>query len=334
MTPLRICVVGAGAVGGFLAARMADAGLAMSVLARGATLAAIRADGLILESANGNTVAKVPASEDAADLGPQDCVILATKQQSIPGLAGALAPLLGPGTIVVPAINGVPWWFFHRFGGPLDGTRLESVDPQGRTWVALPPERVVGCVVHIAASTPAPGRIRHGGGERFILGEPSRASSPRLDRVISAFARAGLEPQASDFIQRDIWEKLWGNATYNAISALTRATADRIGGDPRVRRLAIGMMGEIADVGRRIGIESRMTPDERIAIADRLGAFKTSMLQDLENGRTLEIDGLNGALAEIAGRLGVQTPLLDTVHALIRLKAEVAGLYPRTGDAS
>lgn len=327
---MRFCIYGAGAVGGFLAFRLAQAGNEVAVVARGAHLAAIRNEGLGLETREGGlSRLRLAASDDPAALGPQDCVILAVKQPALPEIAGRLAPLLGPETLVVPAINGIPWWFFDGFGGPLAGTSLCAVDPAGLTARHIDARRVIGCVVHIAGSVGAPGVIRHGFGERFILGEPSGRMTPRLAQLSEAMIAAGLRAEQTAEIQRAIWAKLWGNITYNPISALTRATSRQMQDDPLIMELFRGVMIEVAEIGRRIGIEIGMTPDERIAIARQLGDFKTSMLQDLEAGRALEIDGLVSAVIEIAEKVAVPAPLTRALLGLTRLLAANLGLGRR-----
>ncbi|MCW5750446.1 MAG: 2-dehydropantoate 2-reductase [Alphaproteobacteria bacterium] len=324
---MKFCIYGAGAVGGFLAFRLAQAGHRVAVVARGAHLAAIIEQGLGLQTRDGR-LARLPieASDDPARFGPQDCVILAVKQPALPAIAGRLASLLDEETMVVPAINGVPWWFFDGFGGPLAGSSLRAVDPDGETARNIEGRRIVGCVVHIAASMQAPGVIRHGFGERFILGEPSGRMTERLARLAAAMAEAGLRAEQTAEIQRAVWAKLWGNITYNPISALTRASSVQMQDDPLIMELFRGMMVEVAEIGRRIGIEVGMTPDERIAIARQLGDFKTSMLQDLEAGRALELDGLVGAVIEIAEKLGQAAPLTRAVLGLTRLMAANLGL--------
>lgn len=329
---MKICIYGAGAVGGFLAYRLAEAGLDVSIIARGAQLDAIRHRGLTLETGSGRSSRRIPASADAGDLGSQDYVFLASKQHAIPAIAPRLAPLLKDDTAVVPAINGVPWWFFNGFGGAFAGAALASVDPDGAMARHVSPERVIGCVVHLSSSNPAPGVIWHGFGERFILGEPSRQLTPRLQRLAAAMSAAGLKAEVSREIQRDIWVKLWGNITFNPVSALTRATSLKLINDPLMIDLFKAMMAEVMTVGRAIGIEIGMTPEARIAIARELGDFKTSMLQDLEARRPLEIDGLIGVVVEIADRLAIPVPQTKAVLALVRSMAIQAGLYNKPGE--
>lgn len=325
---MRIAIYGAGAVGGYLAVRLHGAGHDVSAVARGATLDAIRAHGVRLHSADGDAVARVPASADPAALGAQDLVVLAVKAPALPEVARGIGPLLGPETAVLTAMNGVPWWFFDGFGGALAGTRLESVDPGGAVAAAIPGSRVVGCVVHGAWTTPAPGLVRHVTGRRFIVGAPDGRDGPRLRRIAEALRSAGLEIEVSARIQVDVWYKLWGNMTVNPVSAITGATCDRILDDPAVRRLCLGAMAEAARVGARIGCDIRESGEDRLEITRRLGAFKTSMLQDVEAGRPVELDALVAAVREIAERLGEPTPLVDALLGLARLHARVRGLYP------
>jgi 2-dehydropantoate 2-reductase len=331
---LKICVVGAGAIGGFLGARLAlDAGNAVTALARRATLVALRDHGWRLHQ-DGELLhapAAAPA-DDARELGPQDLVIIAVKSQALPALAPALTPLLSPDTIVLPAMNGVPWWFGVGVA-PLGERPLESVDPGGRIAAALPVRHVVGCVVHAAASVSEPGVTSHRMGRGLIIGEPRGGSSARTSQLGETLARAGFEVTCSERIRYDIWYKLWGNMTMNPVSALTGATTDRLLDDDLVRTFCAGAMREAAAVGARIGCDVRESADDRQAVTRRLGVFKTSMLQDVEASRTLELDALVGAVREIGRRVGIATPMIDALFGLTRLFGQVHGLYPqhRTG---
>ncbi|MGI5242355.1 2-dehydropantoate 2-reductase [Dactylosporangium sp. CA-139066] len=308
----RVCVVGAGAVGAVFGARIAGP---LSVLARGATLAALRERGWSLDGA----ARPVTASDEAADLGEQDVVILTVKAHALPALAPALKPLLGPDTIVVPALNGVPWWFFPD-------RALRSVDPDGTVAAVIDRSRVIGCVVHLSAAVTAPGEARLAAGNGLILGEPGGGSSARLDAVAGLLA--GFDVTLSADVRRDVWYKLWGNMTVNPISALTGATADRILDDPLVNGFAHAVMREAAAIGARIGCPIEQSPADRNAVTRRLGAFKTSMLQDAEAGRPLELDAMLSAVREIAEAEGVPTPSLDALLGLARLAARERGLYP------
>ncbi|CAJ0878877.1 hypothetical protein R1479_02488 [Ralstonia mannitolilytica] len=323
----RICIVGAGAVGGYLGAKLALADQPVNVLARGATLQALQAEGLRLtEDCNTRSV-PVHASDDAHALGVQDVVIVAVKAPAMESVAQTIGPLIGPETAVVVAMNGVPWWFFDRHG-PLEGLRLQSVDPHGRIAQAIPTRNVLGCVVHLTCSTTAPGHVRHGFGKRLILGEPAGGTSPRLDAVSSIFERAGLQIERSEAIQRDIWFKLWGNMTMNPVSVLTGATCDRILDDPQVSAFCLAIMEEAKAIGARIGCPIEQSGEERSAVTRQLGAFKTSMLQDAEAGRgPLEIDALVASVREIGQHVGVPTPQIDALLGLVRLHAQTRGLY-------
>ena len=332
---MRIGIVGLGAVGGFLGARLAASGAAeVCALARGATLAAVRARGLTLleRDADGverTTTAAVRVADDPAALGPQDLVIVAVKTTALAEVAPRIAPMLGDRTALLSAMNGVPWWFFEGLGGRPAGLALDSVDPGGAVGAALPASRVLGAVTHLSASTPEPGVVRHGQGRRLIVGEPSGASTPRLERVVGVLRAAGFEAEASARIQRDVWFKLWGNMTMNPVSAITGATGDRLLDDPLVRGFLSQAMREAAEVGARIGLPIDIDPEERHAVTRRLGAFRTSMLQDIEAGRPVELDALVGAVREIAQALGVATPTIDGLLGLARLHARVRGLYPQ-----
>jgi len=327
---VKICVVGAGAIGGFLGTRLAlDAGNAVSALARGATLVSLRDHGWRLHQ-NGELLdaPAAAASDDARDLGSQDLVILALKSQSLPALAPALTPLLSPETVVLPAMNGVPWWFGAGIAA-LEGRPLESVDPGGGIAAALPMRHVVGCVVHAAASVSEPGVTAHRMGRGLIIGEPTGSQSARVARLGETLTRSGFEVTLSARIRYDIWYKLWGNMTMNPVSALTGATTDRVLDDELVRAFCAAAMQEAAAVGARIGCEVRESPDDRQAVTRKLGVFKTSMLQDVEASRSLELDALVGAVREIGQRVGVRTPMIDAILGLTRLFGQVHGLYPQ-----
>jgi 2-dehydropantoate 2-reductase len=323
----RVCVAGAGAVGGLIAARLAAAGESVSVLARGAHLRAIRDEGLLLEDGDSRTVVKIVASDDAAALDRQDILFVALKAHSLRDAAASLAPLVGPDTLIVPAMNGVPWWFFHRFGGKLAGTRLDAVDPKGEIACTLPPEQVLGAVVHLSSTTPAPGVIRRGKGNLLLVGDLSGEESPRLAKVIATLGKAGFDARATREIQREVWLKLWGNMNMNPISALTGSTADVVYDDPLTLALVREMMNEAAAVGAALGIDMGMSVDERIAVTRQLGVFKTSMLQDFEAGRTPEIDAILAAPCEIGGRLGIPMPWSKTVLGLVRQRARNSRSY-------
>lgn len=292
---MRIAIVGAGAIGGWLGAKLATAGHEVSVLARGATLGALLIHGFRLIEDGHETSAAVVASDDPAELGPQDLVIVAVKGPAMRTVASAVAALLGPDTTVLPAMNGVPWWFFSGARGPLAGTVLESVDPGGTIARLIPADRIVGCIVHAACATCEPGRVVHRMGRELIVGEPSGEATPRLVSVASVLGDAGFEVTPSDRIQYGIWYKLWGNMTMNPVSALTGATADRILDDPLVCGFILQVMAEAAEVGARIGAPITESSEDRCGVTRKLGAFRTSMLQDAEAGRPMEIDALLSA---------------------------------------
>jgi 2-dehydropantoate 2-reductase len=325
----RVCVAGAGAVGGLIAGRLAAAGENVSVLARGAHLRAIRDEGLLLEDGDARTVAKIVASDDPVALDKQDILLVAFKAHSLRDAAASLAPLVGPDTLIVPAMNGVPWWFFHGFGGKLAGKRLDAVDPKGEIARVLPPEQVLGAVVHLSSTMPAPGVIRRGKGNLLLVGELSRTETPRLGKVVELLRRVGFDARATHEIQREVWLKLWGNMNMNPISALTGSTADVVHDDPLTLALVRAMMNEAAAVGAALGIDMGMSVDERIAVTRELGVFKTSMLQDFEAGRTPEIDAILAAPCEIGDRLGIPMPWSKTVLGLVRQRALNLGLYAR-----
>ncbi|HYN93785.1 MAG TPA: 2-dehydropantoate 2-reductase, partial [Pilimelia sp.] len=281
-----------------------------------------------LRTGAGPTTGPAVAEGDPAALGAQDVVVLATKAHALPRLAPTLAPLFGPRTVVVPAINGVPWWFFDGIGGPFDGLRLRAVDPDGALAAAIPASRVLGCVVHVSASVVAPGHAVLHAGNGLILGEPAGGSSARLARITGALRRAGFDVTEAPRIQRDIWYKLWGNMTVNPISALTGAAADRILDDDLVVALIHAVMREAAAIGDSIGCPIAESPADRTAVTRRLGSFKTSMLQDAEAGRPLELDALLTVVREIGAAVRVPTPHLDGLLGLARLAARGRGLYP------
>src|SRR5688572_17672090 len=324
---MKICVFGAGAVGAVIAAGLSRAGHDVSVVARGAHLTAIRAHGLRILSGGSESTVRIAAESDPARLGPQDYVIVAVKGQSLPEVAAAIVPLLGADTSVVTAMNGVPWWFFDRlpFGG--GNLRLESLDPDGAISRAIATDRVVGCVIHLAASLAEPGRIRHNMGGRLIIGEPGGTNTARTQRLGEALREAGFEAVASTFIERDFWVKLLGNVSFNPVSALTLATADRMIADAAVKAYMVAIMRECLAVGRAVGVDADIDPEARIDMARRLGTFKTSMLQDMEGGKSLEIDGLLTGTLEVARKAGVSAPFTESLLGMIRLRAQSTRQY-------
>jgi 2-dehydropantoate 2-reductase len=324
----RIGIVGAGAIGGWIGVRLAASGHQVSVLARGATLAALRERPWRLLTAGRDMSATVLASDDAASLGPQDILLITLKGPALPGLAPALRPMIGDHTAIVTAMNGVPWWFLlGGGGGELGPTPLRSVDPDGNSAANLPYGQVVGCVVHAAASVSGPGEVRHTAGNKIIIGEPGGRVGLRLPTVAAAFEEAGFEVERSGAIERDIWYKLWGNMTMNTISAITGATCDRILDDPLVNDFVLRVMEEAKAIGARIGVKIDECGEARNAVTRRLGAIKTSMLQDVEAGRAIELDQLLGAPLEIASRLGMAAPHMETLFGMTRLFGVSRGLY-------
>ena len=327
---MRIALVGLGAVGGLLAARLASAGHDVSALARGATLTALRERGVRLVMDDVETSSPITASDDARALGPQELVIVALKGQSLAAAAQAMQPLLGPRTVVMPAMNGVPWWFLQTAPAtsPFTDRRLASIDPDGRIAAMLRLESVLGCVVHLTCSSPEPGTVRHGFGDRLIVGEPMGGASARVDTVCVALAQAGFRCEASTDIRQDIWYKLWGNMTMNPVSALTGATTDRILDDPLVHAFILRTMEEAAQIGAQIGCPITQSGEARMAVTRQLGGFKTSMLQDALAGRALELDALVSVVHEIGTRLNLATPNIGALLGLTRLMARERGLYP------
>jgi 2-dehydropantoate 2-reductase len=323
---MRIAIIGAGAIGGWLATRLAEAGQTVSVLARGKTLDAIRRNGLQLTSGGETHMAKVAASDNVSDLGPQDLVIIAVKGPALASVAPSVAAMLGPETAVLPAMNGVPWWFAEGLEGPLAGQPLHSIDPDGAIAKHIPPARVIGCVVHASCSTAEPAHVIHRNGNGLIIGEPDGADTTRLKEVADVLRGAKFDVTVSQRIQQDIWYKLWGNMTMNPISALTGALADKILDDALVSAFILQIMAEASDVGRRIGCPIAESGEDRMNVTRKLGAFKTSMLQDVEAGRPLELNALLAAPREIAAKIGVKTPYMDALHGLARVFAATRGL--------
>ena len=324
---MKVCIVGAGAIGGFIGTRLAAAGRAdVCALARGATLNALREQGWRLRSGEQLVQAAARASDKAAELGVQDLVVVAVKGPAFTAVAQAIAPLLGPQTLVLPAMNGVPWWFCQGLPGFGDAP-LQSVDPGGIITRAIPLAQVIGCVVHASTSTLEPGVVQHRIGQGLIVGEPAGGKSERAQRVVDLLAHAGFEVTHSADVRYDIWYKLWGNMTMNPVSALTGATIDRVLADPLVRGFCSAAMLEAAAIGERIGCKVAQTPEDRHAVTARLGAFKTSMLQDVDAGRPIELDAIIAAVYEIGQRLGLPAPNIGALFGLTRLFGRVHGLY-------
>lgn len=323
----KVAIYGAGAIGGYIGAMLAKAGADVSLIARGPHLAAMQKDGLTLIKDGEQETFNVTATDDPSSLGVQDFVIVTLKAHSISQVTEAMQPLLGPSTAVVFAVNGVPWWYFHRHGGALDGTRLNTVDPNNVIWDAIGPERAIGCVVYPATEVASPGVIRHISGDRFSLGEPSGEVSARCQTLSGLLKSAGLKAPVRPRIRDEIWVKLWGNCSLNPISALTGATLEDMCRDDNTRAILRNVMLEAQATGEATGIKFSIDVDKRIAGAEAVGAHKTSMLQDLELGRPMEIDALVSAVVEIANHADIKTPTLNTILGLVQRRAVEAGLY-------
>jgi 2-dehydropantoate 2-reductase len=324
----RILIFGAGAIGGYMGVKLAGAGADVTFFARGPHLAAMKANGIKLISEGTETVVtKARFTDDPAEAGPQDYVIVALKATGLAPAAGQIAKLMGPETALVTAMNGVPYWYFYGHGGPHDGKRLVSVDPDGKLWDTLPPSRAIGCVVYPAANILAPGVIEHTYSNRFTLGEPDGAKSARIQRLSELMIAAGLKAPVRPRIRDDMWVKLWGNLTFNPVSALTGATLDVVTSDPGTRAVARAMMLEAQAVGETLGIKFGIDVEKRIDGAAEVGAHKTSMLQDLEAKKPMEIDALLGAVVEMGDLVGHPMPACRMVLALVRQRARVAGVY-------
>ena len=321
---MKICVYGAGAIGAFMGVQLARAGADVSFVARGAHLAAMQANGVRLQMNGTETTMRLRCTDDPAELGPQDYVIIALKAHSVLGVVDKLLPLLGEHTAIVTAVNGIPYWYFYEHGGDFAGTTLEAIDPGGRQWKLFGPQRGIGCVLFPAAEIVAPGVIHHVYGNKFPLGEPSGETTPRIQQLHDIMVAAGFEAPIRNNIRDEIWLKLWGNLCFNPISALTHATLDVLTTDPRTRALSRAMMLEAKQIGDRLGVHFRVDVERRIDGAGAVGAHKTSMLQDLEAGRPMEIDPLLTVVHEMGQLVGVETPMLDAVLALIKLREAVA----------
>ncbi|MSP82094.1 MAG: 2-dehydropantoate 2-reductase [Alphaproteobacteria bacterium] len=326
---MKIAVFGAGAIGGVMGAALARAGVETTLIARGPHLEAMRACGLTVRSKSGTINVRPRLAANGAEAGRQDMVIVALKAQSAVASVAGLLPMLGPETAVVTAMNGMPWWYFHGVSGPLADRTLETVDPGARQWTMIGPRRAIGCVVYPAAEVVEPGVVEVMEGDRFVLGEPDGTSSKRVAALARALVKGGLKAPVRSSIRTDIWLKLWGNAVFNPLSALTGATLAALVGDPLTRALARAAMTEAEDVARALGVVMPIDVDARIAGAGRVGEHKTSMLQDLERGRPMEIDALVAAVAELGRLTDVPTPLLDGIYALVRRRAIEAGCYPK-----
>jgi len=323
---VKIAVYGAGAIGGLMGAHLARAGEEVTLIARGAHLAAMKQHGLTVKNAVGEFNVRPAATDDPRAAGIQDYIIIALKAQSVPAIADKLTPMIGPETAVVMAVNGVPWWYFHGVDGPLRNRRLASVDPGDRQWDLIGPERVIGCVVYPAAEIVEPGVLKHVEGDRFTLGEPGGEKSPRVLALSRALINAGLKAPVRPDIRTEIWVKLWGNVAFNPLTALTGATLDVVCADPGTRAVARAMMLEAEAVANALGVKMPVDIERRIDGAAAIGAHKTSMLQDFERGRPIELDAIVAAVAELGRLVAVATPTIDMIYALTRQKAAVLGL--------
>lgn len=324
---MKICIYGAGAIGGYLGAGLALAGAEVTLIARGPHLAAMQANGLKLQIGGEEKVARVNATDDPAKAGPQDYVIVTLKAHSVPPIAESFAHLFHDDTAVVWGVNGIPWWYFYGLDGAYADRRIECLDPGGVLWRHIGPQRIIGCAVYPAAEVAEPGVIRHVEGDRFSLGEPSGERTERIQALSKALIDAGFKAPVRPRIRDELWVKLWGNLSFNPISALTHATLETIGTDPGTREIARRMMLEGQAIGEALGVKFAVDVDKRINGAVEVGAHKTSMLQDLERGRPMEIDALVNAVQEMGRMVGVETPYIDAVLALVKQRAREAGCY-------
>lgn len=325
---MKVTVFGAGAIGGYLAVKLKQAGANVSVVARGPHLAAMRAHGLTLKSEGTTVTVQLPCTDKAEELGPQDYVIITLKANALPGAAGEIAKLMGPNSALVTGVNGIPYWYFHGLEGPWRDRTVESVDPGGRLWQQLPPRQAIGCIVYPAAEVVAPGVIEHTYGNRFTLGEPDGGKSPRIEALSQALTSAGLKAPVRSNIRDEIWIKLWGNLAFNPLSALTASTLDRLAFRPDLRAVVHAMMSEAQVVAEALGAKFAVGVEKRIDGAGEVGPHKPSMLQDLERGRPMEIDALLGVVIELAQLTGHKVPCCEMILALVRERARQAGVYP------
>jgi 2-dehydropantoate 2-reductase len=323
---MKICIYGAGAIGGYLGVQLARSGEDVTLIARGPHLEAMQQNGVRLLIDGEERVEHPRCTSDPAEAGEQDYVIVTLKAHSAPKIVDAMQPLLGPETAVVSAVNGVPWWYFHKLEGPWEGTRVESVDPGGVQWDGIGPERAIGCVVYPATEVVEPGVIRHLDGNRFSLGEPSGEKTERVLALAQALIRAELRAPVRR-IRDELWVKLWGNLSFNPISALTGETLDVVATDPGTRAVSKAMMLEAQAIGERLGVRFPVDVEKRINGAAAVGAHRTSMLQDLERGRPMEIDALVTAVQELGRLVDAPTPTIDVVLALVQQRGRVAGAY-------
>ncbi|MBV9357817.1 MAG: 2-dehydropantoate 2-reductase [Chloroflexi bacterium] len=331
---MRIAIFGAGAIGGLLGVKLFEAGCDVTFVARGPHLAAMQTNGVTLRSGGTSRTVRPRCVAVAAEAGEQDYVFVTLKAHSLPAAAGQIATLMGPRTSLVTGINGVPYWYFYGVDSSWRDRRIESVDPGGCVWQTLPPARVIGCVVYPAAEVVEPGVVEHSYGERFSLGEPDGSRSERAEQLSQVMQRAGFKAPLRTRIRDEIWLKLWGNLALNPLSVLTLSTLDRLAGEPDLRSAVRGMMLEAQAVGEALGVRFAVDLEKRIDGAGEVGAHRTSMLQDLERGRPMEIDALLGAVVELGELTDQPMPLSRAVLALVRERARQAGLYPAPGGAS
>lgn len=324
---MKIAVVGAGAIGGYIGGLLARGGHDVTLIARGPHRDAIRSNGLTIQSKDETFVTRPACTDSPTEAGQQDLVILSLKAPAVPAMAEKMLPLFGPDTAMITAMNGMPYWYFHQHGGPLDGSRIASVDPDGKQWDLIGPQRAIGSVVWMAGAISAPGVIQHGNGNRLPIGEPDNRRSARIQRISEVLTTAGIDAPVHDNIRQEIWTKLWGNLSYNPVSVLTHGTLQGLSRDADARAVLGAMMMESRLVGERLGISFPVSVEERMGMAEKVGPHKTSMLQDLEAGRPMEIGGLLGVIAELARKLDIATPTIDTVLALLKVRARVAGTY-------
>ncbi len=330
----KVCVFGAGAIGGYIAAALSEAGAEVSVIARGPHLEAIKNSGLTLQIDGETRNYKIKASDNPSDLGEQNYVIIGLKAHSVPPIVEQFAPLLGQDTAIVPAVNGVPWWYFYgaETGTDLDNTWVETTDPGGAQWKYFGPERAIGCVVYPACDIPEPGVIRHRSGNRFTLGEPDGSKSERVQKLADLFKQGGLRAPVKPRIRDEIWIKLWGNCSFNPVSALTGASLDVLGNDPATRSVIRDIMVECRNVGQALGARFNVDIEKRIQGGAEIIGHKPSTRHDIELNRPMELDALICSVLELARRLDIPTPTLDTVASLVRMQGEVLGLYQRRED--
>lgn len=324
---MKICVFGAGAIGGYMGVKLAQAGADVSLVARGPHLAAMQQNGLRLIEEGQEHKVSVSASDTPSDLGEQDYIIVTLKAHSVPPVVEKMRPLIGKNTTIVSGVNGVPWWYFHKIGGPLEGTRLHSVDPDDAQWNGFGPDNVLGCVVYPAAEVIEPGVIKHIEGNRFSLGEPDGSKSERAIALSQALSAAGLKAPVRPKLRDEIWVKLWGNLSFNPISALTHATLDVLCTDEGTRPIARAMMLEAQEIAEKLGVKFPIDVERRIDGGAAVGTHRTSMLQDLDQGRPMEIDALVASVQELGKITKTPTPIIDTVLGLVRLRARTANLY-------